>query len=63
MKSDSRVSMFSVVMFTAILTVANFSSSAFATNKVVVIPLEADRPRLENIVTVAKSDGDFTDII
>lgn len=63
MKSDLRVSIFSVVMFTAIFTVATFSGSAFAANTVVVIPLEADRPRLENIVTVAKSGGDFTDII
>ena len=47
-----------------VVTIISFYYPSFvhSANKVVVIPLEADRPRLANIVTVAKSGGDFNDI-
>jgi hypothetical protein len=53
---------FRTLIFAATLISFYYPNCAISANKVVVIPLEADRPRLANIVTVAKSGGDYKDI-
>ena len=54
-------SLFSI--FTCALIFLSTSSTVIAQTKVVVIPLGGDAESLQNVITVAKSNGDFTDPI
>ncbi|RUM36259.1 MAG: hypothetical protein DSY50_02870, partial [Desulfobulbus sp.] len=51
------------LFFFTLVTVCLLAGSALAQNKVVVIPLSGGKTKpLKNIVTVAKANGDFTDL-
>ncbi len=54
---------FRSLVFMVITIGSYYPQFALSANRVVVIPLEADRPNLSNIVTVAKRGGDYTNII